>query len=204
MTSDRPPVDMQGMEDRLLTRFKWGLIAEMERPNVELRRDILRDKITRDGLKFPQEVVDYIAENVNDSVRDLEGTVLSLMARSIYMNREITVDLARMIVNKVTHNESKPLGLEQIVDKVCDYFSIEPAVIQTKTRKREVVRARQIAMYMAKKYTEFSSSRIGAVIGKKDHATVLHACKTIEDQLAVDKAFGQEVKEIEEIIRKRV
>ncbi|MGN0036774.1 MAG: chromosomal replication initiator protein DnaA [Bacteroidaceae bacterium] len=205
MSSDRPPVALQGMEERLLTRFKWGLIAEMERPNVELRRDILLDKMHKDGLRFPVEVVDYIAENVDNSVRDLEGTVLSLMARSIYMNRDIDVDLARLIIKQVAdRNETEqPITMEQIVERTCAYYGLDKALIQTKTRKREVVRARQVAMYMAKKFTDNSSSKIGFVIGRKDHATVIHACKIVEDQRTVDKAFSSELHEVEELIRKR-
>lgn len=203
MTSDRPPIMLQGMEDRLLTRFKWGLVAELERPNVELRKCILRNKIHRDGLKFPEEVIDYIAENVDESVRDLEGIVVSIMARSTILNKEIDIDLAQLIVHKAVRNETKPITVEDILDKVCKHFEIEPSAIHTKSRKREVVQVRQIAMYLAKKHTDSSSSKIGALIGKKDHATVLHACKIVKDQFEVDKAFRAELEEIESSLRRR-
>ena len=203
MTSDRSPIMLQGMEDRLLTRFKWGLVAELERPNVELRKNILRNKIHRDGLKFPEEVIDYIAENVNESVRDLEGIVISIMARSTILNKEIDIDLAQHIVHKAVRCETKAITIEDIIEKVCKHFEIEPIAIHTKSRKREVVQVRQIAMYLTKKHTDSSSSKIGQLIGNKDHATVLHACKIVKDQVEVDKAFRAELEEIEATLRKK-
>lgn len=201
MTSDRPPVLLQGMEERLLTRFKWGLVAELEKPNLELRKDILREKIHRDGLVFPEEVINYIAENVGDSVRDLEGVVVSIMARSVILNKEIDLDLARYIVQKAVRHEAVPLTVENILEKVCKHFDVEPASIQTKSRKREVVQVRQIAMYLSKKYTDSSTSKIGMVVGKKDHATVLHACKMVKNLLEVDKGFRTELEEIESLLK---
>ena len=201
MTSDRPPVLLQGMEERLLTRFKWGLVAELEKPNLELRKDILREKIHRDGLVFPEEVINYIAENVGDSVRDLEGVVVSIMARSVILNKEIDLDLARYIVQKAVRHEAVPLTVENILEKVCKHFDVEPASIQTKSRKREVVQVRQIAMYLSKKYTDSSTSKIGMVVGKKDPATVLHACKMVKNLLEVDKGFRTELEEIESLLK---
>ena len=178
LTSDRAPVLLQGIEERLLTRFKWGMVAELEKPTVELRKNILRNKIHRDGLQFPPEVIDYIAENVNESVRDLEGIVIAIMARSTIFNKEIDLDLAQHIVHGVVHNETKAVTIDDILKVVCKHFDLEPSAIHTKSRKREVVQARQIAMYLAKNHTDFSTSKIGKFIGNKDHATVLHACKT--------------------------
>lgn len=203
MTSDRSPAMLQGMEDRLLTRFKWGLVAELEKPNLELRKNILRNKIYRDGLNFPEEVIDYIAENVSDSVRDLEGTIITMMARSTILNKEIDIDLAERVVNKSVPHEVKIITIEDIINKVCAHFSLDIAAIHTKSRKREVVQARQIAMYLSKKHTDSSSSKIGLLIGKKDHATVLHACKIVKDQYEVDKSFRSEIEEIENCIKKK-
>lgn len=198
LTSDRAPVMLQGMEDRLLTRFKWGLVAELEKPDVELRKNILRSKIRRDGLSIPNTVIDYIAENVNESVRELEGIVNSLLAQSILFKREIDLDLAQRIVHKAIRcAELKPIGINDIIEKVCEHFKVDTTAIHSKTRKREVVQVRQVAMYLAKKHTETSSSKIGQVIGNKDHATVLHACKIVKDQVEVDKAFKAEIEEIE-------
>ena len=202
LTSDRAPVLLQGMEERLITRFKWGMVAELEKPTIELRRNILRNKIRRDGLQFPPEVIDYIAENVNDSVRDLEGIIISLMAHSTIYNKDIDLELAQRIVKKISRSESKAVTIDHIIQTVCSHFGLEPATIHTKSRKREVVQARQIAMYLAKNNTDFSTSKIGTLIGNKDHATVLHACKTVRELREVDKAFKSELDEIQTELRK--
>ena len=204
LTSDRAPVMLQGMEDRLLTRFKWGLVAELEKPDTELRKNILRNKIRKDGLTISESVISYIAENVNESVRELEGIVNSLLAQSILFKRDIDIDLTQRIVRKaVKCAEVKPVTVEDIIEKVCEYYKVDTSTIHTKTRKREVVQVRQVAMYLAKKHTETSSSKIGQLIGKKDHATVLHACKIVKDQVDVDKAFKNEIDEIEATLRTR-
>ena len=204
LTSDRSPVMLQGMEDRLLTRFKWGLIAEMERPNVELRKSILRDKVRRDGLKFPEKVIDYIAENVDESVRDLEGIVISLMAHSNVYNRNVGIEMAERVVRKAVRMvEKKPLDVADVLEKVCEHYGVDTSTVYSKVRKREVVQVRQIAMYLAKKHTEASSAKIGKLIGNRDHATVLHACKIVGAQLEVDKAFKNEIEELEANLRKR-
>ena len=204
LTSDRAPVMLQGMEERLLTRFKWGLVAEMEKPDVELRKNILRNKIHRDGLNIPESVISYIAENVSDSVRELEGIVTSLLAQSILLKREIDMDLVQRTVRKaVKCSENKPITIEDIITKVCAHYNLDESAIHTKTRKREIVQVRQIAMYLAKKHTDHSSSKIGQLIGNRDHATVLHACKMVKDLVEVDKAFKSELEEIEASIRQR-
>lgn len=204
LTSDRSPMMLQGMEDRLLTRFKWGLIAEMERPNIELRRNILHDKIRRDGLKISEQVIDYIAESVDESVRDLEGVVISLMAHSTVYNKDVDLHLAeRVVKNAVRMVENKPLTVEDVVERVCSHYGVSTDVISTKTRKRDIVQIRQVAMYLAKKHTDASSAKIGKLIGKRDHATVLHACKIITGQLDVDKAFKEEMAELEMAIHRR-
>ena len=197
LTSDRSPVLLQGVEERLITRFKWGMVAELEKPTVELRRNILLNKIRRDGLQFPSEVVDYIAENVSDSVRDLEGIIISIMAHATIYNRDIDLELAQRIVKKVSHNENKPITVDGIIQAVCTHYNLDPSIIHTKSRKRDVVQARQVAMYLAKTHTDFSTARIGNLIGNRDHATVLHACKTIKALREVDKAFQVELDEIQ-------
>ncbi|MGL4853141.1 MAG: chromosomal replication initiator protein DnaA [Phocaeicola sp.] len=203
LTSDRAPVMLQGMEDRLLTRFKWGLVAELEKPDLELRKNILRNKIRRDGLTIPENVINFIAENVNESVRELEGIINSLLAQSILFKRDIDLDLTERIVKKTVRCETKTITIEDVIAKVCNHYEMDESVIHTKTRKREVVQARQVAMYLAKKHTEFSSSKIGQFIGKKDHATVLHACKAVKEQAEVDKSFKATIEEIESLLRRR-
>jgi len=202
MTSDRPPVMLQGMADRLITRFKWGLTAEMTKPNVELRKDILRNKIRHDGLKFPEEVINYIAENVDESVRDLEGIVISIMAYSTIYNREIDMDLAQRVVKRAVRYENKPITVEQVLDKVCQHYDTDVRSISSKSRKREVVIVRQVAMFLAKKLTDSSNSVIGQYVGHRDHATVIHACKAVKSQSEVDKQFKKEIDEIETELKK--
>ncbi|MCH5329260.1 MAG: chromosomal replication initiator protein DnaA [Coprobacter sp.] len=202
LTSDRPPVSLEGMVPRLLSRFKWGLTASVERPDYELRRNILLNKIHHEGLSIPDEVVEYISRHVTDNVRDLEGVVVSLMAHATLFNRDVTVELAERVLSSCVHIEKKQITVDTIKQTVCDFYNMDTALLQAKCRKREIVQARQISMYLAKKYTDSSLSYIGTAIGKKDHATVLHACKTIGDQLEIDKVLRTQVAEIEQQLRK--
>ena len=190
LASDRPPVDLQGMKDRLLTRFACGLIAELEKPNVQLCVDILNAKCRRDGLKIAADVIQYIAETANGSVRDLEGVVNSLMAYSIVYNSKIDLRLAERIIKR-------PLTIDDILEKVCGHFRVEQRHVFSKSRKREYVQARQVSMYLAQKYTKMPAGRIGQLIGNRDHSTVIHSCNTIEKRLKVDKAFSAELSSIE-------
>ena len=203
LTSDRAPVMLQGMEERLLTRFKWGLVAELEKPDKELRKNILRNKIHRDGLNIPENVINYIADNVNESVRELEGIINSLLAQSILFKREIDMDLAQRIIRKAVRIENKPITIEDIITKVCEHYNMDESVLHTKSRKREIVQVRQIAMFLAKKHTDTSTSKIGHLIGNRDHATVLHACKIVKDLVAVDKELKSDIEEIEVSLRQR-
>jgi chromosomal replication initiator protein len=202
LTSDRSPVVMAGLEQRLLTRFKWGLSAEIEKPNFELRKAILEDKIYRDGLDIPEDVVDYIAENVVDNVRDLNGTLVSLLAHSTLADIPIDIKLAEKVISRIVNITPKINTVEKIRDVVCEYYSLSVDSISTKSRKREVVQARQIAMYLSKQLTKNSLSSIGNAIGQRDHATVLHACKIVTDLMEIDKNFRSSVKEIEERLKK--
>ena len=176
----------------------------MEKPDKELRKNILRNKIHRDGLNIPENVINYIAENVNESVRELEGIINSLLAQSILFKREIDINLAERIVRKAVRiNENKPLTIETIVSKVCEHYKLDESVLHTKTRKREIVQVRQIAMFLAKKHTEYSASKIGHLIGNRDHATVLHACKIVKDLVEVDKEAKADIEEIEASFKNR-
>ena len=204
LTSDRAPVMLQGMEERMLTRFKWGLVAELEKPDKELRKNILRNKIHRDGLNIPERVINYIAENVNESVRELEGIINSLLAQSILFKREIDMDLAQLIIKKAVRIiENKPLDIDTIITKVCEHYKLDESVLHSKSRKREVVQIRQMAMFLAKKHTDISASKIGHLIGNRDHATVLHACKIMKDLVEVNKEVKEEVEKIEASVRVR-
>ena len=197
LASDRPPVDLQGVKDRLLTRFSCGLIAELEHPNVQLCVDILKAKCRRDGLKIPEDVIQFIAETANGSVRDLEGVVNSLMAYSIVYNSNIDMRLAERIIKRAVKVDNKPLTVDDILEKVCDHFNVPQQQVFSRSRKRDYVLVRQVSMYLAQKYTKMPAGRIGQLIGGRDHSTVIHSCSTIEQRLKVDKAFFSELSSIE-------
>lgn len=201
LTSDKAPVDLQGMEERLITRLKWGLTAELNRPDLDLRKKILKNKITHDGVVIPDDVFNFIASNVTENVRDVEGIVASLLAYSTAFNRMIDLPLTKQVVSRVVKLEKKEVSVESIQGIVCKYYNLELAAIQTNSRKREIVQARQVTMYLAKKYTDSSFSYIGKIVGKRDHATVLHACKTVKDQIETNKSFRSSVEEIEALLK---
>jgi chromosomal replication initiator protein len=201
LTSDRSPIVLVGLEQRLLTRFKWGLSAEIEKPDFELRKSILLNKIYRDGLEISDEVVDFIAEHVTDNVRDLEGVLVSLLAHSTLADMPVDLKLAEKIISRIVKVTKKVNTVEKIRDVVCEYFSLSVDAISTKSRKREVVQARQIAMYLSKQLTKSSLSTIGNTIGQRDHATVLHACKIVNDLMDCDKNFRSSVHEIEQKLK---
>ena len=197
LASDRPPVDLQGVKDRLLTRFSCGLIAELEHPNVQLCVDILKAKCRRDGLKIPEDVIQFIAETANGSVRDLEGVVNSLMAYSIVYNSNIDMRLAERIIKRAVKVDNKPLTVDDILEKVCGHYNVPQQQVFSRSRKRDYVLVRQISMYLAQKYTKMPAGRIGQLIGGRDHSTVIHSCSAIEQRLKVDKAFFSELSSIE-------
>ena len=189
LASDRPPVDLVGVKDRLLTRFSCGLIAELEKPNVQLCVDILNSKCRRDGLKIPMEVIQFVAQTANGSVRDLEGVLNSLMAYSIVYNSNIDMHLAERVIKRAVKVDNHPLTIDDILEKVCQHFGVSQQHVISKSRKRDYVQVRQVSMYLAQKYTKMPASRIGQLIGGRDHSTVIHSCSTIEQRLKVDKAF---------------
>ena len=198
LASDRPPVDLEGVKDRLLTRFTCGLIAELEKPNTQLCKDILASMCRRNGLKIPADVIDYIAQTANGSVRDLEGVVNSLMAYSIVYNSAVDLHLAERIIKRAVKVDNHPLTIDDILEKVCQHYGVPQQQVFGKSRKRELVQVRQISMYLAQKYTKMPASRIGQLIGGRDHSTVLHSCSAIEQRLKVDKAFLEELNSIEQ------
>ena len=197
LASDRPPVDLAGVKDRLLTRFSCGLIAELEKPNPQLCIDILNAKCRRDGLKIPADVIHYVAQTANGSVRDLEGVVNSLMAYSIVYNSAIDMHLAERIIKRAVKIDNHPLTIDDILEKVCQHYGIPQQHVFSKSRKREIVQVRQVSMYLAQKYTKMPAGRIGQLIGGRDHSTVLHSCSAVEQRLKVDKGFAEELNSIE-------
>lgn len=189
LTSDKAPVDMQDIEQRLLSRFKWGLSAEIQHPDFETRVKIVESLLFRDGVEMPKEIIQYVAKNVNSNIRELEGAIISLIAQSSFNKREVTLDLARSVVEKFVKNVKREISIDYIQTVVSDYFQMDTETLRSKTRKRNIVQARQLAMFFAKKYTKSSLASIGSQIGDRDHATVLHACKTIDNLIETDKEF---------------
>jgi chromosomal replication initiator protein len=197
LTSDKPPIELKGLEQRLLSRFKWGLTADLQVPDFETKMNILRKKIYKDGIIIPEEVLEYIASHINSNVRELEGALISLLAQATLNKKEINIDLAIKMINKLVKCTIREITVDYITKVVCDYFSLTTDSLHLKTRKREVVQARQIAMYFSKNLTKSSLAAIGTQIGGKDHATVLHACRTVANLKDTDKNFRVYLDEIE-------
>ncbi|MGO3707858.1 MAG: chromosomal replication initiator protein DnaA [Mesonia hippocampi] len=196
LTSDKAPVDMQDIEQRLLSRFKWGLSAELQHPDYETRISIIKNKLYRDGVEMPEDIIEYLANNIKTNIRELEGAIISLIAHSSFNKKDITLSLAKKIVENYVKNTKREVSIDYIQKVVSDYFQMDIEVLQSKTRKRHIVQARQLAMYFAKKLTKASLASIGSQIGKRDHATVLHACKTVNNLSATDKQFKKYVEDL--------
>lgn len=201
LTSDKAPVALKGMKERLLTRFKWGLPADLQSPDFNTRVDILKTKIYKDGISVSDEIVHYIASHITDNVRELEGALISLLAMSTLNKAEITLDIASTVVNRLVSKPQREITVSQIQQKVCDFYGINMDALQSKTRKREIVQARQVAMFFSKNLTNSSLSSIGSQIGQRDHATVLHACKAVKNLQETNTEFKHQLKEIEGLLR---
>ncbi|HPE86781.1 MAG TPA: chromosomal replication initiator protein DnaA [Bacteroidales bacterium] len=201
LTSDKPPVEMKGLEARLLSRFKWGLAADLQIPDLETRIAILNKKLYNDGIEISKEVIDYIAYSIPTNVRELEGALISILAQSSLNKKVINLDLARQMIDKYVKNTTREISIDYIQKVVCDYFNLPLELINSKTRKREIVQARQLAMFFSKKHTKSSLATIGLYCGNKDHATVLHACRTVNNLIETDKQFKIFVEEIEKKIK---
>jgi len=201
LTSDKPPVELQGMESRLLSRFKWGLSADLQAPDFETRMAILKKKTYNDGIELPEEVLEYISTHISDNIRELEGALISLLAQSTLNKKEITLDLTKEMIDKLIKSTKREISIDYIQKVVCNYYNIGLEQLQSKTRKREIVQARQVAMFFSKTMTKSSLATIGSQIGGKDHATVLHACKTVNNLIETDKRFRLQVDEIEKKLK---
>ena len=197
LTSDKAPVEMLGMEQRLLSRFKWGLSADLQTPSLETRIAILEKKMYADGIELPKDVTEYLAYSVTTNIRELEGALISLIAHSSLNRKPVTLDLAKQMIDKFVKNTAREVSIDYIQKVVCDYFDLPIELLKSKTRKREVVQARQIAMYFAKKMTKSSLANIGMHCGGKDHATVLHACRTVNNLQETDKQFRKYLDDLE-------
>jgi len=198
LTADRPPVELNGIVDeRLLSRFKWGLTVELTAPGYQTRLDILKHRAYRDGIELADNVLEYIAVNVTKNVRELEGVLIGLLAQSMHNKKAITLDLAQSVLVKLTQQTKREWSVNDILQEVSNYFHIDPQLVLSNTRRREVVQVRQVAMYFAKHLTNASLKSIGTQLGKKDHATVLHAGKIVEDLMATDRRFKLQIQDLE-------
>ncbi len=197
LTSDKAPVDMQEIEQRLLSRFKWGLSAELQTPDFTTRLGIVKNKLFRDGVEMSEEIVEYVAKNVRTNIRELEGAIISLIAHSSFNKQDVDLNLAEKIVANYVKKSKREVSIDEIQKVVSDYFDMDVQTLQSKTRKRDIVQARQIAMFFAKKLTKNSLANIGKSIGQRDHATVLHACKTVQNLESTDKQFKRFIEDLE-------
>ena len=197
-TCDKPPAELNGMEQRLISRFKWGLSAEMTVPDVVTRRNILKRKAYNEGVEMPDDVINFIAEHIKSNVREMEGFLVSLIAQSSLNRKAITIGLARQIAERFVNSSNREITINYIITSVCEEMGTSQEDFFKSTRKRNVVQARQLSMYFAKKYTKASLVLIGEKCGKKDHATVIHALKTIDNLLETDKQFRAMTEKIEQ------
>ena len=201
MSSDCRPADMDGFVPRLVSRFKWGVTVEISKPDYSLRRDVLNMRALQDGLSISCDVLDYIASNVTDSVRELEGIMTSLLAYSTVLNSDITIDLASSVISNAVKTSKKQITFEMIVETVCGFYNVNTDAVYGKTRKREISDARQMVMYLAKELTSLSSTNIGVRLSR-DHATVLHSCRTVKERISVDKKLQEDVEQIQNELKK--
>ncbi|UYZ63244.1 chromosomal replication initiator protein DnaA [Hymenobacter weizhouensis] len=196
MTSDRPPRDLVGLEDRLLSRFKWGLTADLQSPDFETRMAIIQNKMQQDGIDIPPQVVEYLAHSVNTNVRELEGVLISLVAQSSLNRREIDLEMAKQALRHIIEEVEAEVNLDFIQKTCAEYFGVPLDLLKAKTRKKEVVTARQVAMYFAKEHTSHSLKSIGHHFGGRDHSTVIHSVQTVSDLIDSDKSFRNTIAEL--------
>ena len=200
LTSDKRPSELSDINDRLLTRFKWGLAAELTQPDYETKVKIIRNKAANLHAELPDEVVHYFAENINANIREIEGALSALVANSAFLNRKITITLAKEVLKMYVKISPKEISIEHIRKVVCEYLNIEESAFDSPKRTRDIAQARQSAMYLCKQHTKSPLSAIGAAIGGKNHATVLHACKAVTNLIETDKSFMQMIEEINRLV----
>ena len=199
-TSDRPPVELRDFEARLLSRLKWGLSVELQQPDFATRLAMLKARSFREGVSLSEDVLVFLATRIRSNFRELEGALISLIANATLAHKEATVELAEKITEKLVGEQKNDLSMDKVKNAVCDYFNIPEDMLLSKSRKRQIVQARQIAMYLTRQHINCSLSIIGAELGGKDHATVLHACTTVTDLMSTDRTFKQYVTDIEKML----
>ncbi len=193
LSSDKPPKELKGLDERLVSRFQWGLVVDIQAPDLETRTAILQKKCIDDKIQIPQDVLEYIASNITSNIRELEGAFIGLLARSSLDNREINIDLAKDVLRSFVSTVYNPINIEDIQKIVADYFNIPVDLLRAKTRKQEVSNARMVAMFLSKDLTRCSLKTIGLHFGGRDHSTVIHALQTVEDQMRLDAVFKNSV-----------
>ncbi len=201
LTSDRPPIELKDIEERLLTRFKWGLAAEITKPDYQLRRNILLSKMHRDGITLSDDVIDFIAQNVRESVRDLEGILASLLAHSTLTDREIDIQLAEQIISHIVAIQPRKTTISDIIATVAEYYNVPPKSLIAQNRSKDVSQARHVALYLSKELTNCSLNEIGFKMGRRTHATVLHSISLVKSQLEFDPVMRQRVSQLEASLR---
>jgi len=200
-TSDRAPVDLQNFEDRLLSRFKWGLSVELQKPDYATRLHMLKARSFREGVRISDDVLEFLASRIKSNFRELEGALISIIAHATLLHKEVTLEIAEKVVGSLVGEQQEDITIDKVQKVVCEYFNINKDTLLSKTRKRQIVQARQIAMFMSRNLiTNCSLSTIGSELGGKDHATVLHACTTVSDLMSTDKTFKQYVTDIENLL----
>lgn len=202
LTSDKPPVELKDIEQRLLTRFKWGLSASIDIPDQQTKVKIIRSKASSIGINLAEDVINYLAENISANIREIEGALLSLKANATYMNRRISTSLAKEVLKAYVHISQKEISVNRITEIVCEYFEIDQKDFNSTKRTREVAQARQVAMYLAKQHTKLPLAAIGSAIGGRNHATVLHSCKSVTNLIETDKVFKSQIEELEKLVAK--
>ncbi len=201
LTSDRAPKDLDGMEERLISRFKWGLSADLQAPDLETRMAILEAKMSKEGVELPYNVTEFICYNIKNNIRELEGVLVSLIAQSSLNRREIDLDLAKEVIKNFVKQINKEITVDFIQKLVADHFDVPVEKLASKTRKRSIVIARQLSMYLAKNLTNKSLKAIGENFGGRDHSTVIYSCKTVQDLLDTDMIFKDTVTDLEKKIK---
>ena len=202
LTSDRPPIELKDIEERLLTRFKWGLAAEIHRPDYLLRKNILLSKMRRDGIVLSDEVVDYIANNVRDSIRDLEGILASLLAHSTLTDNEIDLKLAEQVVSHIVAVQPRCTTIDDVIGVVANSFSLPERALCSQNRSKEITKARHIAAYLSKQLTDSSLTEIGFRLGRRTHATILHSVTLINQQLEFDPVLRQQIAQLQSTLNR--
>jgi chromosomal replication initiator protein len=201
MTSDCPPRELQGLQERLVSRFKWGLTADLQQPDFETRIAIIKKKTLADGIQIPDQVIEYLAYTVDTNIRELEGVTISLMANASLDRKEVDLELAKKILKNIVMDIDTEVGIDYIQKTVADHFKVEIDLLKAKTRKKDIVIARQVAMYFAKDYTNHSLKSIGFHFGGRDHSTVIHAVQSVNDMIDTNAKFRYAIEELKKKLR---